>query len=199
MSENTTSLYPKEVMDELMKPYMDAYNHLAFLDLSENIANNEANFTTNWEEEYLITKEAKDPILRYELVNRKYEETPEARKIREEDRQNRRKWLDQEASKNSLVQSAIQENYVESTTLGMLEGLLSLMSTTDSSDTTTYSKPHTNTYVPHYTKPWTTAELAKVGAYSTKPSAAQKVYQDCYAKQDRAWHASIKSQSKWKK
>ncbi len=56
-----------------------------------------------------------------------------------------------------------------------------------------------STWKPQYTKPWTNSDLAKVGAYSTKQSSADKVYQQCYAKQDRAWKASIKAQRKWKK
>jgi hypothetical protein len=56
-----------------------------------------------------------------------------------------------------------------------------------------------STWKPHYTKPWTNSDLAKVGAYSTAKSTSQKVYESCYRKQDAAWAASIKSQGKWKK
>lgn len=190
------SLIPEAAMNELRQPYMEAYNQLAFYDLSDNLANDAVDFDGDWEDKFLITVEARDRNLRNELVNRKYEETAEARSIRMEDRENQRKWLEREAYTNSLIESAL------------MEASQSIYKETESykepyaEPTYNYQepkhKPNPN-YKPHYTKPWTTSELAAVGAYSTKPSTSQKVYQECYAKQDRAWHASIKSQIKWKK
>ena len=196
MSQEQPSLISEEAMDELRQPYMESYNQLAFYDLSENPMSEKADFNADWEDNYLITVEARDRTLRNELVNRRYEETAEARRIRMEDRENRRAWLQREAYTNSLIESALlnalQSSYEEPEPY------------TESYTEPPYNfqqpkhKPNPN-YKPQYTKPWTSADLAAVGAYSSKPSTAQKVYQECYAKQDRAWHASIKSQIKWKK
>ncbi len=192
MESNTdilsSSVYPKEVVDELQKPYMEAYNALAFYNLDPKITLDQADVNCDWEDNYLITNEAKNRISREILVKQQRTISKEQEEIMREDIENQQRAMEHELVLNTLLQlseelheSVYEESYTNNQTL-----------------TQEVYKPK-STYIPQYAKPWTNSELAKVGAYSTRQSTADKVYQQCYAKQDRAWHASLKAQSKWKK
>ncbi len=182
------SAYPKEAVDELQKPYMEAYNALAFYNIDPRITLDQAEVNCDWEENYLITNEAKNRISRENLVNQQKTISNEKEKIIREDIENQQRAMEHELVLNTLLQLSEE----------LHESVHEESYTTNQTITQEVYKPK-STYIPQYTKPWTNSELAKVGAYSTKQSAADKVYQQCYAKQDRAWHASIKAQSKWKK
>jgi hypothetical protein len=191
----STSAYPKEAVDELQKPYMEAYNALAFYNLYPKTTLDHAEVNCDWEQEYMITEEGKNKDLRNNLVNQhlqnaKREISREQEQIMREDIENQEKAMERELVLNTLLQLANEQESNNS----VYEDTYSYNPPTNQQE----YKPK-STYVPHYTKPWTNSDLAKVGAYSTKQSTADKVYQQCYAKQDRAWQASIKSQIKWKK
>lgn len=175
-------VYAQEVMDELKKPYSKEMDSLQPFDLRTPFQGSYANFNADWETEF-ISEEGQG----YKRVveSLKKEKSEQDKRIEEE----------------MYIQSHVQyEREQQSEQIKEItQTLLEAMNASTENNYQVCSPPPVNNYVPHYTKPWTKSDLAKVGAYSTKPSEAQKVYTQVAAKQDRAWAASINNQIKWKK
>lgn len=161
--------------EELNQPYNKEFDSIEGFDSLNIFKQRYANFNCDWKTE-LISEEGQGYFRVVEGLKR--ETADRNKRIQEEIRIQAEVQYEKER----------QAEQIKEITQVLLE---SMNNQTDMSYQPC-SQPPVNNYVPHYTKPWTKSELAKVGAYSTKPSEAQKVYAQAAAKQDRAWAASLK-------
>jgi hypothetical protein len=174
--------YPQSTLDEFKTPYSKEFDSVRGYNPIGAFNQPYANFNTDWETEF-ISEEGQAYMRVVEGL--KQEKAERNKRIQEEIRIQEELQYERERQSEQIKE--------------ITHVLLEAMNNQTDMSYQSCSPPPVNNYVPHYTKPWTKSELAKVGAYSTKPSEAQTVYAQAATKQDRAWAASMKNQIKWKK